>query len=550
MTALFLLMLMVPGCTSGTTKKSLSTAEKLIMDMPDSALAVISAIDTSSLHSRRYRAEYSLLHTMAIDRVGKDTTNLCLIKDAADYFKYHGNELAKSRAAFYEGRILYNREEFTTAQLCFLNAYTHSDTIDDDWLKGMICYYLATTYNKNHLNAEELRYGQLSLEYFQRYGDDKYVDYALNKLAIACHNNRQFDKADSLFSLISAQSNSYKYALLGKADNELSRDQPDAKYALSLLDEAAKEMAPFARFNLYQYAYALALDGQKDLSNALLLRLSQEDGTEDVKSLWWKYATKKAQGDYFQALDCFEKYAQQQDLYINSILAQSLYKAEGEYYSKLKDASEKHATIMTLLLVIVSLLFLLILSVSINLAQRRRKHIQSELYEMTRRFNDIQVLLNTLRSEKSIDKEHDAKQNALQLAYVSLFQEQFSEIGRLVGTNLNASSLSDYLQRRHLLYIDDLLNELSSDKGKNARFEERINRSLDGIVIKIRNDFPQLGEENIRFLCLVIAGFKDPTIAAIMKKSTTAVSTRRSRLKKIILSADTPNKPLYEAVLK
>ena len=59
--------------------------------------------------------------------------------------------------------------------------------------------------------------------------------------------------------------------------------------------------------------------------------------------MWWKYATKKAQGDYFQALDCFEKYAQQQDSYINSILAQSLYKAEGEYYSKLKDASEKAA---------------------------------------------------------------------------------------------------------------------------------------------------------------------------------------------------------------
>ena len=70
------------------------------------------------------------------------------------------------------------------------------------------------------------------------------------------------------------------------------------------------------------------------------------------------------------------------------------------------------------------------------------------------------------------------------------------------------------------------------------------------IVLKIRADFPELSEVSIRLLCLIISGFKDPAIATIMNKSISAVSTRKSRLRKQILEADTPNHELYEAFLK
>ena len=39
-----------------------------INDRPDSALAELRAIDTTAFHSRKNKAQYSLLHAMALDK--------------------------------------------------------------------------------------------------------------------------------------------------------------------------------------------------------------------------------------------------------------------------------------------------------------------------------------------------------------------------------------------------------------------------------------------------------------------------------------------------
>ena len=69
-------------------------------------------------------------------------------------------------------------------------------------------------------------------------------------------------------------------------------------------------------------------------------------------------------------------------------------------------------------------------------------------------------------------------------------------------------------------------------------------------MTKIRAEFPGLGEKNYRFLSYVCAGFKDSTIESILDDSSGAVRTRRYRLRKQILNADSPNHDLYELLIK
>lgn len=60
-------LLPLPACGDRMVKEELDDIGSYIREKPDSALAAIRAIDTSTLTSRALRAQYSLLHAIALD---------------------------------------------------------------------------------------------------------------------------------------------------------------------------------------------------------------------------------------------------------------------------------------------------------------------------------------------------------------------------------------------------------------------------------------------------------------------------------------------------
>lgn len=537
----------ITGCSSAGIKERLSLADNLMMERPDSSLSIVESIDTSKIRGTRLQALYSLLHTMAIDRTGKDTTDYALISNAVDYYEYHGGALYKARTAFYEGRIHYNCKDYSSACVCFLKALSLAESTDDNWLVGMICYFLSESYNRNRIKAEELKYSRLALEHFSSFGDVRYVDNARYKLAIANHNNGLYYEADSLFEQIPPGCLSYKYALLGRAENEIVKDNPDAEAAVALFENAYREGAPFTPLDLYQYAYALILDNKPDAADRLISRL--ENNAPDVQSVWWKYAIERKRGNDIKALSYYEEYANLQSSYISSLLAQSLFKAEKSFYLTQKEKAESRTAILSLSLLVSILTLSLVILIIIAITANKRNRIERERDVLAQRINEIQSLLETIKSEKK-GEDYSQEQSSLQTVYVTLFREHFSEIGKLIGTNLEYSLKMDEIQRKYLKYINHILAEISSDEGKNKHFEARVNRAFDNVIQKIRSDFPEMSDDSIRMLCFVIAGFKDPTIATIMNRSLTAISTRKSRLKKQIVESESPNLELYKSLLE
>jgi len=515
-------------------------ADDLIMSNPDSALIVLTNIDTTRLRSPEQRARYSLLHTMAIDRAGKDTTDYGLIRYASEYYSNHGSSIEKTRTLFYEGRLHFNNQDYTSAQMLFLRALKESENTADEWLKGMINYFLADTYTKNHLNAEALEYSLSSYNHFMLYGDSKYVDNALYLLGVANHNVRHYEAADSLYAIVGLESDSYKYALLARAENELMRAAPNIPSALSYFDEAYNEGAPFELYNLYEYAYALLLDRQTSRAERLLEQLDIE--SPDIKSLWWKYAIAKKKDILGQALTLHEEYTRNIDNYLTTTLAQSLYKAESAYLSSMQEQMEKQATTQKLLFAFSLVLFLLIVFVFLYINQKRLRNSEKERSLLILKISQMQDILD--------EKKHEAIFAEIQSSYIALIREQYSEIGKLLGVNLNVSTSFESLQSMHIEYINNIIDEITSKEENDTRLEDRINRTMDNIIVKLRNDFPRFGNETIRFLSLVIIGLKDQAIAFALNKSKSAVSTRKSRLKQQILTSGSQYVGLYELFLK
>ena len=527
------------ACTSIPVHSNLIAADKLMMERPDSALKIIERIDISPLWPKRLRAQYSLLHTMAIDRNGIDTTNIALIRDAAGYYESHGKPIDRARAFYYQGRLLYNKGDYTSSLISFRKALKYADQTDNNWVKGMIYSLMGSIYNSYLNKNEELQCSKLAMHYFTLYGDSTYINNANYRLAVAYHNNRDFDKADSLYELVSSIDHYTVYCLLGLARNEISRNPPDSKQSVFYYEEAINNGASLTLSDWYQYSYALILNGEEKSADRFISRVNGYP--DDAKTLWWKYSIAKAKGKFSDALSVFEKYSLQRDSIMSARVAQSLYRAESDYYAS--EARETERTVSYLRQTLFSLLSIVILIavIVVLLWQKKQLKAKEQRAELEKKLEQLQDLLNN-ESERC---DQDEQLSNLRRAFVSMYQKQFAKIGALYNTNLEISFNMDKDLRNQVI---DILDEISSGE-KQPLFEERINHDLDNIMIKLRTDFPELDESSFRLLSFIIVGFKDTSIATIMNDNNSTIRTRKSRLKEKVLSKQSPNAGLYELFL-
>ena len=514
-------------------------AEKLMMEKPDSARYIIEQMDTAAFHSLRTKARYSLLHSISIDRCGIDTSDYALIKPADVFYLRHGSREDRAKMHFYKGRIYYNNHDYDSAIKDFLVALAISDKLDNNWLKGMICSWIAMVYNINHNGEEELKYDLLSYEYFVKDGRDLYIDNAKYLMALSYHNNGSLEKSDSIYATIPADSRFYPSAALGLASNVVFKENFDAARAVGLFKKAEESGVVFYPDIYYQYAYALLCNGQRKQCDSLLNRLSGIPG--DVKTTWWKYLIAKKRGDTRRALDLLEQYRKESREFVRMQQSQSAYKSVSDYYSTLSKRSEEKATMVTLLSVIAFLVLLALVLTFIILKQRQLLLVKEERDELEKNNREMTRALEELNASKEDDSANKEQTEAKWKSYIKMYRQRYAALGKLYGKDLRKSVLPEQLET----YVTDLFHELSDREARYGDFEQRLNKDLDNIMLKYRTDFPQETKEHYRFVSLIFAGFKDPAIAAILGENTSGISSKKTRLKKRVLEKETPNKDFY-----
>ena len=131
---------MVSSCGQDavTVKESLAEAESCIEDDPRHSLEILEQIDTSSLSSRKIRAKYSLLYSMALDKNFIYLTTFDYLQPAINQYAHRGPFTARMRTLYYQGRIYQNRKELPLAMECFVNALEYASGSDDILTKARI----------------------------------------------------------------------------------------------------------------------------------------------------------------------------------------------------------------------------------------------------------------------------------------------------------------------------------------------------------------------------------------------------------------------------
>lgn len=550
------------SCDNRQTKSLLQDVETYIQERPDSALRVLRKVDSLTLNTKALRARYSVLFAMALDKNYIDTTALSILEPTVAYYEKFGSPKDKMLSYYYLGRIYANRKDYPNAVIFYSQALRESSE-DDYYHRGLIFEAATDAYNASFNDEEELRNSILAYECFEKIGD-KDLDLSLYKVAQAYHNNERFDVADSLYSLVYSGKDSTSrlalYAMEDLVSNDLYQEKPDVERDLGLLEYVAEHRGNLSLESYYEYAYLLLLAGKESEAENILSQLSNREA--NGKTMEIRYRIAECKGQYEEALALLKSMLSHQNDVVKKKLAQSVFKAQSDYYRLTAEVSEQKSTISNQRSIIILITGLMIIALLYVIFMKRKSTLIREKDRLTQAVEESERLLETVRNranEEKSEREKDIldlksrnereqdKIKDLREMYVALYQKRFSEIGKYydAASSHRLESIKEKAYHDVISSTQALFEEIASGSEGQKKFEARINADLDDIVSKIRSDFPKLKDDDIRFICYLIVGFDTPTISFLMDISKENVRVKKHRLREKLNDYSGPNETLY-----
>ena len=550
------------SCDNRQTKSLLQDVETYIQERPDSALRVLRKVDSLTLNTKSLRARYSLLFAMALDKNYIDTTALSILEPTVAYYERLGSPQDKMLSCYYLGRIYANRKDYPNAVIFYSQALRESSA-DDYYHKGLAYEALANAYSASFNTEEELRNAILAHDCFDKIRD-KNLALSRYKIAQAYHNNEQFDLADSLYSSVYSGLDSTSklafYAMEDQVSNDLQREGPDVERDLRLLEYVAEHRGNLTLTSYYEYAYLLLLIGNKSTAENILSQLSEID--ESVETMEIRYRIAKYEEHDKEALTLLKGSLLYQNDVVKKQLAQSVFKAQSDYYRLTAEVSEQKSTIANQRSVIILIASLMMAGLLYIVFMKRKTALIREKDRLAQAVEESERLLETVRNRAKQEKEERDKDifdlksrnererdkiKELRDMYVSLYQKRFYEIGKYydAASSHRLESIKEKAYHDVISSTQALFEEIASGSEGQKKFEARINADLDDIVSKIRSDFPKLKDDDIRFICYLIVGFDTSTISFLMDISKENVRVKKHRLREKLNGYFGPNETLY-----
>lgn len=550
------------SCDNRQAKALLQDVESYIQERPDSALQVLRKVDSLTLNTKSLRARYSLLFAMALDKNYIDTTALSILEPTVAYYERLGSPQDKMLSCYYLGRIYANRKDYPNAVIFYSQALRESGEYDY-YHRGLIYAASADAYNASFNDEEELRNTILAYECFEKIGD-KDLDLSLYKVAQAYHNNERFDVADSLYSLVYSGKDSTSrlalYAMEDLVSNDLYQEKQDVERDLELLEYVAEHRGNLSLESYYEYAYLLLLAGKESEAENILSQLSNREANGKTMEIRYRIAECKGQNE--EALALLKSMLSHQNDVVKKKLAQSVFKAQSDYYRLTAEVSEQKSTIANQRSVIILIAGLMMAGLLYIVFMKRKTALIREKDRLAQAVEESEKLLETVRNRAKQEKEerdkdifdlksHNERERdkikELREMYVALYQKRFSEIGKYydAASSHRLESIKEKAYHDVISSTQALFEEIASGSEGQKKFEARINADLDDIVSKIRSDFPKLKDDDIRFICYLIVGFDTSTISFLMDISKENVRVKKHRLREKLNGYAGPNETLY-----
>lgn len=180
----FLAFFVLSACANRNLDEIMSRAEEAMNDYPEQALEKLDSINRESLVTRKQKARYALLYSMALDKNYIDIASDSIIAPAVRYYANHGTALDKLLTTYYNGVIALNAGDKERAMLNYVEAEQY---VDECWNnKAIARLYKAkmALYSSLYEHERAIEQGKLAARYFLEDCDTlKYIN-AVNDIAM------------------------------------------------------------------------------------------------------------------------------------------------------------------------------------------------------------------------------------------------------------------------------------------------------------------------------------------------------------------------------
>ena len=393
----------------------------------------------------------------------------------------------------------------------------------DDHARGELFLDLAELYGEILNYRKEKEYIEKGMDLLD--GKDTLLyNESLLRLAYAYQKLEDWDKAEVLYQegftkgqpdmeTLSRYHSTY-------ARMKLEQPKPDPFAAYLLLRR--KKESELTLDDRAMKAYVYLLLSREDLCDRILASFSQLSIAERHETAYWEYKIYKQRGDQASAgkvlLDLFED--QEDILKVNSINSSPTILAEN--YREVADLEKEKVRVQRLSFVLSGIITVLLLSMIIVLLERKRRRALATEQSILRLYEESKEVNNSLRKD-----------------FVALYEQQFAQLGELCEAYIHTDKVGALYHRMRFL-----LGDLQADDQLFSKLEQTIDAGCDGIISHLRNEIEGVTEQDIRFFCFNLLGLSNDSIAVLTGVETSTVYSRRSRLKKRILSSDTPYKEI------
>lgn len=501
----------------------LDSAESLLGHKPDSALSLLSDINSDQLKTNRLNARFALLKSIALDKCYYDEDNDSLINIAVDFYSAYGNQENKMKALYYQGIVRFNAGNLTAATVSFEKAEKEALSISEHHFLGLIYRGLTNVFNLSNNLTETVRYARKALEEFEYNNDTIFVDYAKSALGIALMNNCQFKEARGLFNeLIKRDVNpALKTNVLSYLADTYVMCGDSLNKAINIYQLLPRES--LFPISYSYYALALAQTGKQQLADNILKQgyLVTSSSEEKVMMDYTSAVVDSIRGNYRDAYLKTRIAAKMQDSLTRSLLHQSTIAAQRDYYRNetlIRDGIVKRQKTLLIFGGIIAFLILsLVVSFLVIRAQRKEARLKEQMAHLS--------LLNESTQQ---DNSH---------LIGALFFEKIARLCSLSGAYYSAAD--DEYKQEYLTQFKKGLKDMQDSPSLFRSLENDLNQYCSNIMMELRTQVPSMKEQHCRYASLFFAGVPNELIHLIMSSNSVAsVRTMKSRIRTEIKNSE------------
>ena len=371
----------IQACAGGDELEArLQEADACMSSHPETALTMLDSIDTEHISSKRLKARYALLYSIALDKNYIDVTNDSIIAPAVKYYRNHGTPDEKLKTNYYWGRIAMNSGEYEDATSRFIIAERYVNDATDNAAIGRLYKAQTTVYRYSYDTDGMIEAIDKSAELYSTVKDTtKYINAIFD--ATAAYLNREdtisAGKSLSLIknywdSMTERQKSSYYANLLILNGHTSHSSLPE------ILNTYETEIsAPFIQW--LAVAKSNHLCGNQQRALEALKNYDYYGGRQNDIYFWVCGLVYEASGYEAEAMTCYKKYIEITDNKLGYLLGADIRFIKERYETQIKITRKNYILAILALCVIIFFLSSLLITNRIKRIKREKATAEKKM---------------------------------------------------------------------------------------------------------------------------------------------------------------------------